>query len=112
MAELNAPKRIRDRHRAIRGWLKINWAELWEYRDLLVLLVQRDFISRYKQTILGPLWHLLQPLLTAAVFAAIFNARRRHSHRRHPDPALLSLRPPTVELLLAKHHHGRRDLHQ
>ena len=50
------------------GWMKIDWRELWEYRDLLVLLVQRDFISRYKQTILGPLWHLIQPLITTAVF--------------------------------------------
>ncbi len=55
-----------------RGWFRINWQELWDYRDLLVLLVQRDFISRYKQTLLGPLWFILQPLLTTAVFAIIF----------------------------------------
>lgn len=55
-----------------RGWLNIPWAELWEYRDLLLVLVQRDFISRYKQTILGPLWHLLQPVITAAVFVVVF----------------------------------------
>jgi lipopolysaccharide transport system permease protein len=56
------------------GWLKIPWHELWEYRDLLFLLVQRDFISRYKQTILGPLWHLFQPLLTTAVFVIFARA--------------------------------------
>jgi lipopolysaccharide transport system permease protein len=55
-----------------RGWLKIPWNELWEFRDLLVLLVQRDFISRYKQTILGPLWFLLQPVIMTLVFAVIF----------------------------------------
>lgn len=55
-----------------RGWLNIPWAEIWEYRDLLFVLVQRDFISRYKQTILGPLWHLLQPVITAAVFVVVF----------------------------------------
>ena len=55
-----------------RGWLNIPWAEIWEYRDLLLVLVQRDFISRYKQTILGPLWHLLQPLITAGVFVVVF----------------------------------------
>src|SRR4051812_36314395 len=55
-----------------RGWFQLNWNELWEYRDLLALLVQRDFISRYKQTLLGPLWFILQPLLTTAVFAVIF----------------------------------------
>ena len=55
-----------------RGWLRIEWRELWEYRDLLMLLVQRDVISRYKQTLLGPLWFVLQPLLTTAVFVVVF----------------------------------------
>ncbi|MCE9610755.1 MAG: ABC transporter permease [Chthoniobacter sp.] len=55
-----------------RGWLRIDWRALWEYRDLLVLLVQRDFISRYKQTMLGPLWHFLQPVMNAAVYFVIF----------------------------------------
>jgi lipopolysaccharide transport system permease protein len=55
-----------------RGWLTIHWDELWEFRDLLVLLVQRDFISRYKQTILGPLWFLLQPVIMALFFVVIF----------------------------------------
>ncbi len=55
-----------------RGWLNIDWRELWEYRDLLVLLVQRDFISRYKQTLLGPMWHLLQPVMNAAIYVVIF----------------------------------------
>jgi lipopolysaccharide transport system permease protein len=39
-----------------RGWLRVDWRELWEYRDLLLILVHRDFIARYKQTLLGPLW--------------------------------------------------------
>jgi lipopolysaccharide transport system permease protein len=55
-----------------RGWLTLNWPELWEYRDLLTLLVQRDVTSRYKQTLLGPLWFIVQPILTAIVFALIF----------------------------------------
>ena len=55
-----------------RGWLKLDWRELWAYRDLLVLLVRRDFISRYKQTLLGPLWHLLQPVMNAAIYVVIF----------------------------------------
>lgn len=54
------------------GWLQVHWRELWEYRDLLVLLVQRDFISRYKQTLLGPLWFLVQPVLTTLVFVIVF----------------------------------------
>ena len=55
-----------------RGWLSIEWRELWEYRDLLMLLVRRDFLARYQQTALGPLWHLLQPVLTMAIFVVVF----------------------------------------
>lgn len=47
-------------------------AELWQYRDLLVLLVRRDFVAFYKQTILGPAWLILQPLLTALTFFVVF----------------------------------------
>jgi lipopolysaccharide transport system permease protein len=45
---------------------------MWEYRDLVTLLVRRDFSARYRQTLLGPLWHLVQPLLTTIVFAIVF----------------------------------------
>lgn len=55
------------------GWLTINWRDLLHYRDLLWLLVRRDFVAKYKQTILGPLWFVIQPLLTAIVFTVIFN---------------------------------------
>jgi lipopolysaccharide transport system permease protein len=55
------------------GWRFVRWAELHAYRDLLWLLVWRDFATRYKQTILGPLWHLLQPLLTTMVFTVVFS---------------------------------------
>lgn len=54
------------------GWAKIPWRELLEYRDLLFLLVRRDFVAQYKQTILGPLWFVIQPLLTTLVFTVIF----------------------------------------
>ncbi len=46
--------------------------ELWEYRDLVLMFVRRDFVAVYKQTILGPLWYILQPLLTTLVFVVIF----------------------------------------
>ena len=46
--------------------------EVWSYRDLLWLLVRRDFVSFYKQTILGPIWFLLQPLFTTIVFTFVF----------------------------------------
>ncbi len=47
--------------------------EVWRYRDLLLLLVRRDFVATYKQTILGPIWFFLQPLITAYTFMFIFN---------------------------------------
>ena len=50
----------------------INLKELWHYRDLLVLFVRRDFVTIYKQTILGPLWFFIQPLLTTITFTIIF----------------------------------------
>ena len=48
------------------------WREIWAYRDLLSLLVWRDYASRYKQTVLGPLWFIIQPLLTTIVFTIVF----------------------------------------
>lgn len=55
-----------------RGWFELHLDELVRYRDLLVLLVHRDLVSTYKQTLLGPLWIILQPLLTTAMFTVIF----------------------------------------
>lgn len=52
--------------------LDINLKEVWRYRDLLTLLVKRDFISVYKQTILGPLWFFIQPILTTLMFVVVF----------------------------------------
>lgn len=54
------------------GWFDIHPGELWRYRDLIGLFVWRDFVSIYKQTILGPLWFIIQPLLTTLVFTIIF----------------------------------------
>jgi lipopolysaccharide transport system permease protein len=50
----------------------INIAELWRYRDLLMLFVRRDVVSVYKQTVLGPLWFFIQPVLTALTFSIVF----------------------------------------
>lgn len=55
-----------------RGVLRVNTRELWEARELLYFLVWRDAKVRYKQTVLGALWSILQPLLTTAVFALFF----------------------------------------
>jgi lipopolysaccharide transport system permease protein len=53
-------------------WFDLQLGELWRYRDLVLLLVRRDFVAQYKQTILGPLWHLVQPVLTTIVFTVVF----------------------------------------
>ncbi|MBI5102203.1 MAG: ABC transporter permease [Nitrospirae bacterium] len=55
-----------------RGWGDLRPAELWRYRDLIMLFVKRDFITFYKQTVLGPLWFLLQPIFTTLVFTIVF----------------------------------------
>ena len=49
-----------------------NFKEVWQYRDLILLFVKRNFVSQYKQTILGPAWAVIQPLLTTVVFTFIF----------------------------------------
>ncbi|WKD86500.1 Teichoic acid translocation permease protein TagG [Polaribacter huanghezhanensis] len=51
----------------------LNLKELWKYRDLLMLFVKRDIITLYKQTILGPLWYIIQPLFTSIIFTLVFN---------------------------------------
>lgn len=52
--------------------LDLNLKDVWRYRDLLWLLVKRDFVSFYKQTILGPLWFFIQPLFTTLIFTFVF----------------------------------------
>lgn len=54
--------------------IRINFKEVWEYRDLIGLFVKRDFTSKYKQTVLGPLWAVIQPLMTTVVFSIIFGS--------------------------------------
>ena len=52
--------------------LDLRLSELWRYRDLILMFVKRDFVTNYKQTILGPLWFFIQPLLTTLTFTVIF----------------------------------------
>jgi len=54
------------------AWFDLHLADLWRYRDLTAMFVWRDYVAQYKQTILGPLWHILQPLLTTIIFTIIF----------------------------------------
>jgi lipopolysaccharide transport system permease protein len=55
------------------NFFSLNLKEVWQYRDLLFLFVNRDIVTVYKQTILGPLWYLIQPLFTSIIFTIIFN---------------------------------------
>lgn len=54
------------------GWFDLHLKELLQYRDLVFLFVKRNFVAQYKQTILGPLWAIVQPLLTTVVFTLVF----------------------------------------
>ena len=55
------------------AWLDIDLKEIWRFRDLIFLFVKRDFVSTYKQTILGPLWYIIQPLVSTFIFSIIFS---------------------------------------
>lgn len=56
-----------------KGLVRINWAELWQFRDLFLVLAWRDISVRYKQTVLGAAWAILQPVATMVIFSFIFN---------------------------------------
>jgi lipopolysaccharide transport system permease protein len=60
------------RIRPNQGWLRIDLRAIWEFRDLLALLVRRDFVARYQQTVLGPAWAIVQPLVMTIVFTLVF----------------------------------------
>ena len=55
-----------------RDFIYFNFREIFKYRDLIFLFIKRDFVTFYKQTILGPLWYIIQPLINAIVFTIIF----------------------------------------
>jgi lipopolysaccharide transport system permease protein len=54
------------------SWVDLSFREIWGYRDLIVLLIRRDFTAQYKQTVLGPWWHVLNPLITTVAFTVVF----------------------------------------
>lgn len=69
-----------------RRLLEINLKELWQYRDLIWLFVRRDFVSQFKQTILGPLWFFLAPLFTLVSFNFVFSEVAQISTDGIPGP--------------------------
>ncbi|MDB4927026.1 ABC transporter permease [Mucilaginibacter sp.] len=60
--------------------------DVWQYRDLLVLLVRRDFVSFYKQTILGPIWFFVQPIITILIYNLVFNNLANIGTDKIPGP--------------------------
>ncbi|MES3016287.1 MAG: ABC transporter permease [Bacteroidota bacterium] len=66
--------------------LDLRLKELWRYKDLLFLLVRRDFVSFYKQTVLGPIWFLIQPLFTTLIYIFIFSRLAGISTDGIPQP--------------------------
>ncbi|MVN22247.1 ABC transporter permease [Mucilaginibacter arboris] len=64
----------------------LHLSDVWKYRDLLGLLVRRDFVSFYKQTILGPIWFFVQPLVTTIMFTFIFGGLAKISTDKLPPP--------------------------
>lgn len=77
------------------GLFHINFKEIWEHRDLVYLFVRRDFVSKFKQTILGPLWFLLQPVFTMLIYMLVFGNIARISTAGLP-PALFYLAGITI----------------
>lgn len=85
-----------NHERAVKEWdltiephtsiFHLSLRDLWRYRDLLFLLVKRDFVSFYKQTILGPLWFFLQPLFTTLIYVVVFSRLARISTDDLPAP--------------------------
>lgn len=66
--------------------LSIDFRELWQYRDLLVLFVKRNIITQYKQTVLGPLWFIIQPLMTTVMYMVVFGGIAKISTDGLPQP--------------------------
>src|ERR1700754_2667675 len=60
--------------------------DVWHYRDLMIMLVRRDFVSFYKQTILGPLWFFIQPLFTTIIYTFVFGTLAGISTDGLPQP--------------------------
>jgi lipopolysaccharide transport system permease protein len=67
-----------------RGWLSINWSDLWHYRELLYFLTWRDIKVRYKQTVLGILWAIIQPVVKMLVLTLIFGGMLEQSIGNYP----------------------------
>lgn len=66
--------------------LSVDFKEIWHYRDLMMLFVKRNIITQYKQTILGPVWYLIQPLMTTIMYMVVFGGIAKISTDGLPQP--------------------------
>ena len=64
----------------------VDFKEIWRYRDLMMLFVKRNIITQYKQTVLGPLWYLIQPLMTTVMYMVVFGGIAKISTDGLPQP--------------------------
>lgn len=56
-----------------KSWFSLGWKDLWGYRDLIAIFIRRDIVATYKQTVLGPLWFFISPILTTLIFTFVFS---------------------------------------
>lgn len=82
MAEENWTTIIKARN----NLLDINLKEIWQYKDLYTLFVKRNIITQYKQTVLGPLWYFIQPILTTVMYMVVFGGIAKISTDGLPQP--------------------------
>ena len=66
--------------------LSVDFKEIWQYRDLMMLFVNRNIITQYKQTILGPLWYVIQPMMTTVMYMVVFGGIAKISTDGLPQP--------------------------
>jgi lipopolysaccharide transport system permease protein len=71
------------------GWIGIDWGEMWTHRELLGFLIWREFSVRYKQTVLGPAWAVLQPIIMMAIFSVIFGRLAKIDSEGFPYPVFV-----------------------
>lgn len=72
-----------------RGWVPLDWRELWRYRELLLFLIWRDLLVRYKQTVVGLAWAALQPLVTMVAFTLVFGKLAKLDSQGLPYPVMI-----------------------
>lgn len=93
-AEATAPRLLQEEApqtviEPSKGWLSINWGDIWQYRELLYFLTWRDLKVRYKQTVLGFLWAFIQPFTKMVVFSLIFGRLAKMDSEGFPYPIFL-----------------------